>query len=610
MYIWCEASLLLPDFYTMTIRFVPAYPLFIFVLFLTIESVAQELTQLKLQPGRLEYAQEMERTATRNANTLQLAEAWYLYGKTYAFAGDYRASQGYFLKSLHLLEPRGDAKDLSRLYIRLSENEGRMGHIRESTQYARRSLAIARRLNQPKVLARSYGGMAQVFGFGWNGTKNAVADSILFFYQQEERLYRQLNDTLGIAETSLKLGTYFTRIKNPRAIPYLKQALRQFELIHKNRMRANALLHLSEGYLRFGQATLAYQTLQQAEDVYVANNVDEIDVRMGFEQQYMNYYRATGNWKEAFTHLENYNRLEHKQLTSDYDGTVIRMNVVYETQKKEAQLAAQKTELEHFKAQRLSTFLISFLLLLAIGASIVLFRLYRINKRTSQHNAELVREQNHRVKNNLQVVSSLLSMQARRLTNEVARKAVEESRLRIDSMAVVHRRLYEGDKLVAVNLKEFIEDLTDGVLKTFDCGHVHVAMNVDTNYLSADKATPFGLILNELITNACKYAFPGQERPTLRIDCHRKQDLIKLRFMDNGPGLDESLTTADVTEGQPTRSPKSFGMILIRSLVTQLKGTCQFSAAWTAAPVTSLAETNPEAGPGTLFTLSFRALDE
>lgn len=573
------------------------------------EGWAQPLVRLKLQPGRLEYAQETERIARKNNDTLQLAEAWYLYGKTYAFAGDYRASQGYFLKSLQLLEPRGDSNELSRLYIRLSENEGRMGHLQKATQYARLALAAARRVGKPKTLARTYGGMAQMYGFQWDGSKNAVADSILFFYRQEERLYRQLKDTLGIAETSLKLGTYFTRLGSPQAITYLKQSLQQFDLIHKDRMIANALLHLAEGYLRFGQAALAYRTLQQAEKLYAANNVDEIDVRMGLEQQYMNYYRETGQWQKAFTHLENYNRLERKQLTSDYDGTVTRMNVVYETQKKEAKLAAQQTELEHFKAQRLSMVLISLLLLLAIGASIVLFRLYRINKRTSLHNAELVREQNHRVKNNLQVVSSLLSMQARRLTNEVARKAVEESRLRIDSMAVVHRRLYEGDKLVAVNLKEFIQDLTDGVLKTFDCGHVHVDLDVDTNYLSADKATPLGLILNELITNACKYAFPGQEQPKLRIDCHRKHDVIELRFMDNGPGLDESLTTV-VTEGQPARSPKSFGMLLIRSLVTQLKGSCQFSAAWLIAPASPLAEANPDAGPGTLFTLSFRTSDE
>jgi two-component sensor histidine kinase len=117
------------------------------------------------------------------------------------------------------------------------------------------------------------------------------------------------------------------------------------------------------------------------------------------------------------------------------------------------------------------------------------------------------------------------------------------------------------------------------------------------------------LILNELITNACKYAFPGQMQPMLRIDCHLKQDLIKLRFMDNGPGLDESLAIT-VTENQSARSPKSFGMLLIRSLVAQLRGTCQFSAAWTVAPVGSLAETSPETSPGTLFTLSFRTTDE
>ncbi|QKZ14716.1 sensor histidine kinase [Spirosoma sp. KUDC1026] len=593
----------------MTIRFVPGcYLLFCWVIMIA-GGQAQSLDRLKLQPGRLEYAQEVERTARKNNDTLQLAEACYLYGKTYAFAGDYRASQGYFLKSLQLLEPRGDSNELSRLYIRLSENEGRMGHLRKATEYARQALITANRVGKPKTLARTYGGMAQMYSFRWDGAKNAVADSILFFYRQEERLYRQLNDTLGIAETSLKLGTYFTRLGSPQAITYLNQSLQQFKLAHKDRMIANTLLHLAEGYLRFGQAPLAYQTLRQAEKVYAANNVDEIDIRMGFEQQYMNYYRATGQWEKAFTHLENYNRLERRQLTSDYDGTVARMNVVYETQKKEAQLAAQQIELERFKAERLSTVLISLLLLLAIGASIVLFRLYRINKRTSLHNAELVREQNHRVKNNLQVVSSLLSMQARRLTNEVARKAVEESRLRIDSMAVVHRRLYEGDKLVAVDLKEFIQDLTDGVLKTFDCGHVRVELNIDTNFLSADKATPLGLILNELITNACKYAFPGQEQPMLRIDCHQKQDQIELQLMDNGPGLDESLPVV-VVEGQPGRSPKSFGMLLIRSLVTQLKGTCQFSAAWAVTPVASSVEASSEAGPGTLFTLSFRASDD
>jgi two-component sensor histidine kinase len=576
---------------------------------LAAEGWAQPVAHLKVQPERLKHAQEAEREALKNNDTLQLAEAWYLYGKTHSFAGDYRASQSYFLKSLQLLEPRGDSEHLSRLYTRLSENEGRMGHLQLATQYARQALAIARRVGKPKTLALTYGGMAQTYSLRWNGTKNAVADSILLFYRQQEHLYRQLNDTLGNAETSLKLGIYFTRLGNPLAITYLKQALHQFELIHRARMTASALLHLAEGYLRFNQAPLAYQALKQAENVYASNNVDEIDIQMGFEQQYVNYYRATGQWQKAFTHLESYNQLERKQLTSDYDGTVARMSVLYETQKKEVRLAAQQIELEYLKAQRLSTVLISLLLVVAIGASIILFRLYRINKRTSLHNAELVREQNHRVKNNLQVVSSLLTMQARRLTNEVARKAVEESRLRIDSMAFVHRRLYESDKLVAVNLSEFIQDLTDGVLETFDCGHVHVELNVEANYLSADKATPLGLILNELITNACKYAFPGQMQPMLRIDCHLKHDLIKLRFMDNGPGLDESLAIT-VMESQSARSPKSFGMLLIRSLVAQLRGTCQFSAAWTVAPVGSLAETSPETSPGTLFTLSFRTTDE
>ncbi|MVM39019.1 hypothetical protein GO730_18165 [Spirosoma sp. HMF3257] len=223
--------------------------------------------------------------------------------------------------------------------------------------------------------------------------------------------------------------------------------------------------------------------------------------------------------------------------------------------------------------------------------SVVFFRLSRKNQRISHRNVELIKEQNHRVKNNLQVVSSLLSLQAKRLTDEAAKKAVEESRLRVQSMAIIHRKLYDGDKLAVVNLDEFIQELVNGVLKSFGYPFATVQYAIDTNSLSADKAIPLGLILNELITNACKYAFPQNENPHLTVRCYAQHAKLYLQVTDNGPGLEVPVIQTDDLYDPQT---KSFGMSLIQAQVMQLNGTYQFSSA------------DKTESTGTTFTMEFK----
>ena len=552
---------------------------YVFVLWICVSgiSMAQETPHLQVDPNKVRKAREVEQEAKRTNNPLLLAEAWYLYGKAYVFAADYLTAQNYFLKSVRIHEPLGNSFELSRLYVRLCENEERLGHLKQALHYATLSLQVAQHITVEKdeAMIRSYGALAHIHETLWGGQvpgKQSDYNKALSYYAKRESLCKKLNDTSGIAEVSLEVGTLFTRVKDPRAIAYLEKALYLFTLKNKDGIRVNTMIHLASAYLTFGKPEQAIQSLENAEKLYISKKMNEYDISLVMEDNFVTYYETSGLWRRAFEHLRKFNELERIKLLADRDGAITRLSVEYETEKRESLLKAKNQEIalknQTLLTQQRFTYATSALLIMALGISIVFFRLYRKNQRISHRNEVLLKEQNHRVKNNLQIVSSLLNLQAKRLTDEGAKKAVEESRLRVQSMAIIHRRLYDGDKLAEVNLDEFIKELTAGVLKAFGYLFIKTEFAIDNIDLSADKAISVGLILNELITNACKYAFPDNEAPFLRISCQQKNNKIELKVEDNGPGL----------EGPIVTKTDSFGMTLIQAQVDQLYGTYRFSS--------------------------------
>ena len=290
----------------------------------------------------------------------------------------------------------------------------------------------------------------------------------------------------------------------------------------------------------------------------------------------MSYYIKAGDWQNAYQNLHRLYSLNNDPQQGEQDITSALLNMKYETQKKEAQLKSQQKEIalrtENERNQRLFLTMAVALLLVAIGVSIAFYRLYRKNQRISRQNEELVKEQNHRVKNNLQVVSSLLNLQARQLPDEAAKRAVTDSQLRIQSMAILHRRLYDGEELAKVHLPEFMAELVQGVLKTFGYQSIIPTLSIDTIHLHADKAVPLGLIANELLTNACKYAFPCTDTPQLKISCQQRDSKLHFEVADNGSGLAPSEENEEVM----VVPKKSFGMKLINSQAEQLHATYHF----------------------------------
>lgn len=187
--------------------------------------------------------------------------------------------------------------------------------------------------------------------------------------------------------------------------------------------------------------------------------------------------------------------------------------------------------------------------------------------RSALHEKELLlREIHHRVKNNLQIVSGLLYLQASRIGDPRLSDALQESQNRILSMAMIHQRLSQASTLAAIPFDDYVRDLIGSLLQSYRVGEGRVFFSVDASGLSldVDTAVPCGLILNELIANSLKHAFPGGRRGSLRVSLRpRPEGGFVLAVEDDGVGL-----PPDFDE----RRRGSLGTQLIERLVDQLGG--------------------------------------
>jgi two-component sensor histidine kinase len=178
----------------------------------------------------------------------------------------------------------------------------------------------------------------------------------------------------------------------------------------------------------------------------------------------------------------------------------------------------------------------------------------------------LFKELHHRVKNNLAVVSSLLRMKADITGSEEVRSALEASHRRVRSMALIHEQLSESDRLDRINFSEYAQQLVHHLRQAVvdEPARVEIGADLDSIELGIEQAVPCGLILNELLTNAFKYAFPGRNRGRILVSFHEiSPGCLELAVEDNGVGLSPELRAGRET---------SMGLRIVAILTNQLDG--------------------------------------
>jgi two-component sensor histidine kinase len=177
----------------------------------------------------------------------------------------------------------------------------------------------------------------------------------------------------------------------------------------------------------------------------------------------------------------------------------------------------------------------------------------------------MLKEIHHRVKNNLQVISSLLDLQSSYVQDEKAKEALRESMNRVRTMATIHTQLYQSQDLTKVDFEILIRNLISNISQSYGRTVSPVKINVDTDKtrLGIDASIPCGLILNELVSNALKHAFPGGKEGEINITMRSEDNQVVLTVSDNGIGFPESIDFNNL---------KSLGLQLVNILVGQMNG--------------------------------------
>jgi two-component sensor histidine kinase len=311
-------------------------------------------------------------------------------------------------------------------------------------------------------------------------------------------------------------------------------------------------------------------------------------------------------------HLSLYKKLADSNYVISKTRQAEELQVKYATEEKESQIALlnQKAKLERAnlnKARLIKNVTIGGIVLVVIIAGL-LYRQSRLRQRNNKtitgqnelitHKSELIthknvllqklvaekdwllKEINHRVKNNLHMVISLLESQAMYLEND-ALKAMQSSKHRIFSMSLIHQKLYQSEDVKTIDMSVYLPELVNYLRDSFDAGrYIHFNLEVDPVQLSVAQAIPLALVLNEAITNSVKYAFPGNRRGEISIKLRQIDENIELIIMDNGVGMGKAAKCPD---------RDSLGLKLMRGLVDEISGEIQF-----------------ENNNGTIITITFK----
>lgn len=292
-------------------------------------------------------------------------------------------------------------------------------------------------------------------------------------------------------------------------------------------------------------------------------------------------WEKTGNPSKALAYHKMYTALKDSLFGLEKQQTLNELETRYQVAGKEKQITLLNTQnelnsLRLEQSQRRQWLLLAGLAALALLAGLAFF-LVRTKQTANRHLAEkneviskalsekelLLKEIHHRVKNNLQIISGLLKLQARHLSDPTALDALREGRNRVQSMALIHQNLYQEENLTGIEADTYIGKLADALFLSYNItpGAVELETRIEPIRLDVDTAIPLGLILNELISNSLKHAFPEGQSGRIDVSLQKQGDALRLKVADNGIGIPQARNP-----GKPT-----FGYQLIELLAEKLK---------------------------------------
>jgi two-component sensor histidine kinase len=317
----------------------------------------------------------------------------------------------------------------------------------------------------------------------------------------------------------------------------------------------------------------------------LGSNEDKLAIYIGLRE----YHEAIGNFQDALLFFDTVVQIRDSLFNIEKDIQLTDALTRYQTERKQRQIdqleaTTKLQELRIAQSRRERWIFFGIVIGLGLFTALILYLLWQ-NKRARTQleivNAEiakaleekdlLLREIHHRVKNNLQIVSSLLNLQSRTIQDAGAAQAIRDSQNRVRSMAILHQNLYQQEHATAMNVAQYVDMLSNHLMDSYGqpTGKVTIESDVEEMILDVDLLVPLGLILNELLTNALKYAFPGDEEGKIDIRLRGNGENLEMVVADDGCGM---------AQGTDLQTNENFGFRMIRAFTAKLKGNMQIQS--------------------------------
>lgn len=441
------------------------------------------------------------------------------------------------------------------------------------------------------------------------------------YYKQSLEVFREYNDSFSIANIIMNIGESYREFEElDSAEHYYNIAIKILNQLgtQKNVMSRKAMVVGNMGLLYYEKGLYKKAKNKFIESLEWYEEVDEIAPKVTYMSSLGELYCREGNYKEGLdlmlksmelAHSENLKKqirdmslrlstvyeeigemgksLYSYKKYKAYDDSVKNIATVRKMERMQSQFKLNKKEEQIETLNRLNQLqrvLAYVLMFSAVVFLVFIFKLNQSNRKIKEINDRLIvqkekveksegekslllRELNHRVKNNLQMVSSLLNLQARQLKGHPAAEALKAGRYRVEALTLIHQKLYRHDIDTKIDIKDYVEELSNNLVMSFD-QNFQLELDLNPLVMKIDKAIPLGLMINELITNALKYASKDNVFPWLKISLTSTNDEGFVIIEDNGSGLPDDFDF---------NKTSSFGIKLVNSLIKQLDGNIEWN---------------------------------
>ncbi len=588
---------------------------------------AKVLAWLQLSEGALEesfdkgkeYADEALKLAQalEYANGINLANE--KLGRAYSYLGDYKMAFRYYKEAYERYKSEGNKRQQANMLNRMGESKRQSDEYEDALEFMQESLKISLDRGDTNEVGSSYISIGILYAVrGKNQDAEAYFLKAIESFKAIDNKPRQYLTMLNMAGmyndmgeleksidfslqardyfkehgTEFRLGvTYFNlgvaySLQN-KLEESKKQFLNGLEIFEKlgDKLRINGtILRLAEIDLKLGNISLALKNAELA-----IANFEEMQAMSQLSFSYnliSNIYKEKKDFEKALEYRVLNQDLNDSINSVETNNKIAELEEKYQSEIKDKQLAEANASLELneliLQKQQNQKYAFMGLAAFVLIILVLLYNQYRIKMRNNDtlrdkneiikkqlaEKEVLIKEIHHRVKNNLQFISSLLNLQARHITDPQTLAVLTEGKNRVLSMALVHQKLYQEENLKGVQMRDYVQNLVDSLVHSLkiDRKFIDVKVDVETVYLDIDTAMPVGMILNELITNAFKYAFNEGSSGEIKISLKQSGEEFILSVCDNGKGFSENFKMDEL---------ESFGFKLVQSLAEKLKAKVQ-----------------------------------